>query len=790
MTAYIEDIAQHEGQTVTLRGWLHNRRSSGKIHFLTVRDGSGFIQCVMSKKAVGDEIFTKADHLAQESAVIVEGTVRADARAPGGYELDVTTFDVVSGATDYPITPKEHGVDYLMDRRHLWIRAPRQQAILRIRHEVINAVRDFFNSRGFILADTPIFTPSACEGTTTLFPVQYFEHETAYLTQSGQLYNEANAMALGRDLLLRADVPRREVEDPPPPHRVLDGRARSGVRDAGRRDGRWPKGWWCRWCSACSRTRGAGAEGRSSATPRSSRRSQAPFPRISYDEAVEIIQKKGLPFEWGGDFGAPDETALSEEFDRPVCVHRYPSAVKAFYMKPDPNRAGGGARRRRARARGLRRDHRRRRAPRRLRPAARSASRSTTCRRKRSSGISICAATAACRTAASAWASSASSAGSAGWSTCARRFRIRGCCTGSIRDNSQAAKLQIPKELPERPSAKVAALELRWIGLTRRFEPSRWELEFGAWELKIGFLSLGCPKNLVDGEVMLGIAREAGHEITPDATDADVLVVNTCAFIDNAKQESIDAILEMAALKGQGTGKRLVVTGCLAERYRDELRKEIPEIDAVLGTGEVPQILEAIGTRGRGLAVRGPDESRASARLQVRPLPFYTKAPSRLEPADRGPRTASPEPRRRPTYIYDADTPRLLTTPKHFAYVKIAEGCDYTCAFCIIPTLRGSYRSRTIDSIVREARGAGGARRARAAADLAGHQLLRHRPRRARRAGAAAARAEQGRRARLDPAALPLPDDDHRRRARRRWRSARRSAATWTCRCSTRRPTC
>ena len=178
MATYIEDIAKHEGQTVSLRGWLHNRRSSGKIHFLTVRDGSGFIQCVMSKKAVG--------------------TVLADARAPGGYEIDVTPFDVLSSATDYPITPKEHGVDYLMDRRHLWIRAPRQQAILRIRHEVIDAVRDYFNSRGFILADTPIFTPAACEGTTTLFPVQYFDHETAYLTQSGQLYNEANAMALGR----------------------------------------------------------------------------------------------------------------------------------------------------------------------------------------------------------------------------------------------------------------------------------------------------------------------------------------------------------------------------------------------------------------------------------------------------------------------------------------------------------------------------------------------------------------------------------------------------------------
>src|SRR4026208_2145559 len=198
MATYIEDIARHEGQTVTLRGWLHNRRSSGKIHFLTVRDGSGFIQCVMSKKAVGDEAFNKADHLAQESAVTVEGTVRADTRAPGGYELDVTRVDIVSGSTASPITPKEHGVDYLMDRRHIWIRSPRQQAILRIRHEVINAVRDFFNGKGFIPAGPPHCTPAACEGTTTLFPVQYFEDTTAYLTQSGQLYNEANAMALGR----------------------------------------------------------------------------------------------------------------------------------------------------------------------------------------------------------------------------------------------------------------------------------------------------------------------------------------------------------------------------------------------------------------------------------------------------------------------------------------------------------------------------------------------------------------------------------------------------------------
>src|SRR6202171_5543487 len=193
--------------------------------------------------------------------------------------------------------------------------------------------------------------------------------------------------------------------------------------------------------------------------------------------------------------------------------------------------------------------------------------------------------------------------------------------------------------------------------------------------MKIGLISLGCPKNLVDSEVMLGLARDAGHELTQDAAAADVLVVNTCAFIDSAKQESVDSILEMAQRKKDGACRRLIVTGCLAERYRDELRAEIPEIDAVLGTGEVPRIVEAIaGTPRSGAA----------------PLTFFRAGP-------RSPATL-------PTYIYDAETPRVLATPRHYAYLKVAEGCDYTCAFCIIPTLRGRYRSRPADSIVREAR--------------------------------------------------------------------------------------
>lgn len=333
---YIEDIAKYEGQSVTLKGWLHNRRSSGKIHFLTVRDGSGFIQAVMSKLAVGEEMFKRADHLGQESSIIVEGQVRADSRAPGGYEIDVTTLEVVAEAHDYPVTPKEHGPDFLLDRRHLWIRSPRQQAVLRIRHEVIDAVRDFFNSRGFVLADAPIFTPSACEGTTTLFPVTYFDEQTAYLTQSGQLYNEANAMALGRVYAFgptfRAEKSKTRrhltefwMVEPEVAYATLDDMIDLGealivdvvsrVLDRRQQELKVLE----RDTSALEKV-------------------TSPFPRISYDEAIEIIRAKGLPFEWGGDFGAPDETAVSEHFDRPVAVHRYPSAVKAFYMKPDPER--------------------------------------------------------------------------------------------------------------------------------------------------------------------------------------------------------------------------------------------------------------------------------------------------------------------------------------------------------------------------------------------------------------------------------------------------------------------
>jgi asparaginyl-tRNA synthetase len=334
---YIEDIGKHEGEEVTIKGWLHNRRSSGKIHFLTVRDGSGFIQAVMSKAAVGEELFKAADHLSQETSLMVTGTARADKRAPSGYEIDVKSVEVVGASHDYPITPKEHGVDYLLDRRHLWIRSERQQAILRIRHEIINAVRDFFNHRGFILADTPIFTPAACEGTTTLFPAQYFDDQTAYLTQSGQLYNEANAMALGRVYcfgptfraeksktrrhltefwMVEPEVAYADLND------VMELAEDLVVSVVGR--------------VLEKRRRELAIIERDTSKLEAV---QKPFPRISYDDAVKRLQAKGLPIQWGGDFGGPDETTLSEEYDRPVLVHRYPAAIKAFYMKPDPERA-------------------------------------------------------------------------------------------------------------------------------------------------------------------------------------------------------------------------------------------------------------------------------------------------------------------------------------------------------------------------------------------------------------------------------------------------------------------
>jgi asparaginyl-tRNA synthetase len=332
----IDKIGEHAGKTVTIKGWLHNRRSSGKIHFLVVRDGTGFLQVVMGKNDVPEETFKAADHLSQETSIVVTGTVREDKRAKGGYELTATSLEVVGPAEDYPITPKEHGVDYLMDRRHLWIRTERQTAILKVRHEVIDAVRDYFNSNGFILADTPIFTPAACEGTTTLFPVQYFEDTTAYLTQSGQLYNEANAMALGKVYCFG------------PTFRAEKSKTRRHLTEF------WmvePEMAYADLDDVIALAEGliVSVVGRVldkrmdelKLLERDTSKLEAvtaPFPRITYDEAAKILTDKGLPFQHGTDLGGTDETVLSQQFDRPVAVTHYPAAVKAFYMKPDPER--------------------------------------------------------------------------------------------------------------------------------------------------------------------------------------------------------------------------------------------------------------------------------------------------------------------------------------------------------------------------------------------------------------------------------------------------------------------
>jgi len=340
----IAEIGKHEGQTVTLRGWLYNLRESGKLLFPIFRDGTGTIQGVLPRNAVPAEIFEAVKGLTQESSVIVEGKVRADKRAPGGYELDVSNVQVVQRVSEndpYPISLKEHGVDFLMEHRHLWVRTPRQAAILRVRAEIIKAARDFFDERGFTLTDPPILTPAACEGTTTLFLVDYFD-EQAYLTQSGQLYIEATAMALGKVYsfgpTFRAEKSKTRrhltefwMVEPEIAYATLDDLmqlAEDFISFLVRR---------------CLDRRAADLQiiGRDISKLE---KIEPPFPRITYDQAVKLLQEghgKGAlenNFEWGGDLGSPDETYISSQFDKPVMIHRYPAKIKAFYMEPDPDR--------------------------------------------------------------------------------------------------------------------------------------------------------------------------------------------------------------------------------------------------------------------------------------------------------------------------------------------------------------------------------------------------------------------------------------------------------------------
>ncbi len=333
-TIYIDEIGRHPGEEVTIQGWLYNKRSSGKLRFLTLRDGTGLLQGVMLKDEVDDNSFALYDKLTQESSLRVTGMVREDKRAPGGYELSIAAIEPIQIAEDYPIAPKEHGVAFLMDHRHLWLRSSKQHAILRVRDEVIRACRDFFAERGFVLVDAPIFTPAASEGTTTLFETKYFK-DRVYLTQSGQLYNEAAAMAFGKVYcfgptfraeksktrrhltefwMVEPEMAFYDLEDTMDlaedfivyiVHRVLNNRETE--LNVLERD------------------------------TEMLRRVQRPFPRITYDDAVRILKEKGKDFSWGQDFGGEDETELSQRFDRPLLIHRYPLKCKAFYMKTDPH---------------------------------------------------------------------------------------------------------------------------------------------------------------------------------------------------------------------------------------------------------------------------------------------------------------------------------------------------------------------------------------------------------------------------------------------------------------------
>src|SRR4051794_40270447 len=335
----IADAGRHVGETVQIAGWLYNLRKSGKIVFPQLRDGTGIMQCVGVKSELPEETFETLKHLTQESSVKLTGQIRAEERAAGGYEMDIQSVEViqrVDEADPYPITPKDHGIEFLMDRRHLWLRSRRQHAAIRVRHEVIRAIRDFFDNNGFVLVDTPIFTPAACEGTTTLFEVDYFEDEKVYLTQSGQLYNEADAMAFGKVYCFgptfRAErsKTRRHLTEfwmVEPEMAFADLEEIKRVAE-----------------ELLVYVVGRVLENRKEELKVLERDTskletvQAPFPRMSYDEAVKVLQGKGSEITWGGDFGNTDETLLTEGFDRPVIVDRYPSEIKAFYFQPDEQR--------------------------------------------------------------------------------------------------------------------------------------------------------------------------------------------------------------------------------------------------------------------------------------------------------------------------------------------------------------------------------------------------------------------------------------------------------------------
>ena len=334
-TVRIEEFGAHVGETVRVCGWIHNKRSSGKLQFLILRDGSGYAQAVVSKKQVAPEAWDALEAAGQESSLAVTGTVRADARAPGGFEVDVAGVELLQAVHDYPITPKEHGTAFLMEHRHLWLRSTRQHAIARVRHSVVKAVRDYLDGQGYILVDTPIFTPAACEGTSTLFGVPYFDEGTAYLTQSGQLYSEATAAAHGRVYCFGPTV--RAEKSKTRRHLTEFWMVEPEIAFAHLDDAvALAEGLVCYVVEQVLSARKAELAVLERDTSKLEA-VKAPFPRLHYRDAMKLLHEKGSETPLGSDFGGTDETVIAGAYDRPVVVHRFPSAIKAFYMAPDPD---------------------------------------------------------------------------------------------------------------------------------------------------------------------------------------------------------------------------------------------------------------------------------------------------------------------------------------------------------------------------------------------------------------------------------------------------------------------
>ena len=333
---YIEDIGKHLEEEVKIKGWLYNKRSSGKIHFLLVRDGTGLIQCVMTKDSVSGEIFNRFDQLTQESSLEVRGEAREDKRAPGGYELELKDVKIIQIAQDYPITPKEHGIAYLMDHRHLWLRSSRQHAILKVRNELIYAIRNFLYQEKFILVDAPILTGAIGETATTLFETQYFDEGKAYLAQTGQLYNEAACMALGKIFCFGPSF--RAEKSKTRRHLTEFWQVEAEMAYYEHEDNLKLQEnlveYMVKWILEKSKKELKLLERDLSKLEKIT----APFPRISYDEAIEILRKEGSDIEWGSDLGGDDETILSRMYEKPVFVCNYPKKARAFYMKPHPER--------------------------------------------------------------------------------------------------------------------------------------------------------------------------------------------------------------------------------------------------------------------------------------------------------------------------------------------------------------------------------------------------------------------------------------------------------------------